>query len=259
MLEQKLIKEGLFSVERKRPLAYPPSKVGLITSKESAAYGDFMKIINKRWPRLEIEIFDTLVQGKDAPDEIISAIIDANNTLGLEALIIIRGGGGRDDLAAFDHEQVVRAIASSRVPTLVAIGHERDVVLSELAADMRASTPSNAAEILVPDKKDELHNVAGFKKRIEYLLNSLVVKQKLELNAANQDIDKRLAAIIEGDRLLMNKYRQILKLTHPKALLQKGYILAQDSKGNYVKSAKIASKLDNLQLTFKDGKIEVKV
>ncbi len=258
LLEQKLAKEGLFSSERKRPIDYPPTKIGLITSKESAGYEDFIKIINNRWPKLGIEVFDTLVQGRDAPEKIISAIVAANNAARLEAIVILRGGGSRDDLVAFDHEQVVRAIATSRVPTLVAIGHERDVVLSELVADKRASTPSNAAEILVPDRQSELSELQKYKKSIDYILNVRVQAQKDQFKEIKSKFNKKFERLIANDRHLINSCKQILKLTDPQKLLEKGYALVQDSSGNYIASAKVAIGHHELKLIFKDGKIKVK-
>src|SRR5665213_3602045 len=157
LLQAKLAAEGLFDESRKRPLPYPPSRIGLITSAQSAAYADFIKIINARWQGVEIQLIDVQVQGEVAPDQITAALERFNGEAEPpETIVIIRGGGSAEDLAAFSTEQVTRAVAASRVPTLVAIGHEIDLSLAELAADRRASTPSNAAELLVPDRAQAL-------------------------------------------------------------------------------------------------------
>ena len=161
LLEAKLQKEGLFDTERKRLLPYPPTKIGLIASVESAAYKDFMKIINVRWVGLHIAVANVQVQGAAAVGQITSALKYLNEHMDLEAIIVTRGGGSPEDLAVFSTEQVTRAVAASRVPTLVAVGHEVDVSLAELAADVRASTPSNAAELLVPDRRDVLASVGS--------------------------------------------------------------------------------------------------
>ncbi len=153
LLAAKLEKEGLFAPERKRALPYPPGRVALITAGGSAAYADFVKILNARWRGVAVEHFDVLVQGEQAPGQIVSAIAAANALAAVpDVLVLTRGGGSAEDLAAFSTEPVVRAVAGSRVPTLVAIGHEVDFSLAELAADRRASTPSNAAELLTPDR-----------------------------------------------------------------------------------------------------------
>jgi exodeoxyribonuclease VII large subunit len=154
LLRAKLTAEGLFDDSRKRVIPYPPARIGLIASGESAAYIDFMKILQARWSGVEIVHADVQVQGEVAPAQIVAAIEQLNGlATPPDVLVITRGGGSAEDLQAFSTEQVTRAVAASRVPTLVAIGHEVDVSLAELAADQRASTPSNAAELLVPDRQ----------------------------------------------------------------------------------------------------------
>jgi len=160
LLAARLQAEGLFDPARKRPLPYPPQRIGLIASSQSAAYADFIKILGARWAGMEIDLIDVQVQGDISPSQIVGAI-DTFNTLSHppEVLVLIRGGGSADDMAGFSTEQVTRAVAASRIPTLVAIGHEVDVSLAELAADQRGSTPSNAAELLVPDKRVVLESL----------------------------------------------------------------------------------------------------
>ena len=189
LLEKKLLAEGLFDDKRKRPIPYPPKKIGLITSSESAAYADFIKIINSRWVGLEIVLYSVLVQGDKAPAEICAAIKYFNELAEApEVLVITRGGGSSEDLWAFSTEEVTRAVAASRVPTLVAIGHEIDLSLAEKAADKRASTPSNAAEILVPDKKDSINNLAQNYDQIQYLLKNIFIQYKKEISLQNMTI-----------------------------------------------------------------------
>ena len=154
LLEAKLAGEGLFDLERKRPLPYPPTHIGLITSAESAAYRDFVKVLGARWGGIKISLIDVQVQGEVSPAQLVAAIEQFNQAAEPpEVLVVTRGGGSAEDLQAFSTEQVTRAVAASRIPTLVAIGHEVDISLAELAADQRASTPSNAAELLVPDRR----------------------------------------------------------------------------------------------------------
>lgn len=153
ILKQKLSSEGLFSTDRKRPLPKYPSRVGLITSADSAACADFLKVINSRWSGLTVYLADTTVQGPSAPDQIVSAINYFNQLPSLlDVLVITRGGGSLEDLAAFNTEPVVRSIASSRTPTIVGVGHEIDISLADLAADHRAVTPTDAGRLAVPDK-----------------------------------------------------------------------------------------------------------
>ena len=169
LLEKKLRTEGLFDESRKRAIPYPPTHIGLITSGESAAFRDFTKILNARWGGVTVTLIDVQVQGDPAPAHIVSALKQFNTMPDPpEVLVVTRGGGSADDLQAFSTEQVTRAVAASRIPTVVAIGHEVDISLAELAADQRASTPSNAAELLVPDRAAVLRHVQVQRERISH-------------------------------------------------------------------------------------------
>jgi exodeoxyribonuclease VII large subunit len=160
LLRSKLSKEGLFAIEKKRQLPMLPEHVAVISSTGAAGYSDFMKIIEQRWGGITLDVAQVQVQGEVAPMQIMRALEYFNQQETLpEVIVIIRGGGSADDLAAFNDEPLVRAVAASRVPVLTGIGHEVDESLVDLAADVRASTPSNAAERLVPDKKDVLERV----------------------------------------------------------------------------------------------------
>ncbi|MEO5499475.1 MAG: exodeoxyribonuclease VII large subunit, partial [Candidatus Saccharimonadales bacterium] len=162
LLKAKLDKEGLFVAERKRQLPYLPSRIGVISSTSAAGYADFVKIISERWGGIELVIAHTQVQGIDAPRQIVRALTHFNEMADpVEAIAIIRGGGSADDLSAFNDEPLVRAIAASRIPTIVGVGHEIDTSLADLAADARAATPSNAAQLLVPDKQEIVRQLRG--------------------------------------------------------------------------------------------------
>ena len=155
LLKQKLSEEGLFASERKRTLPRFQEHIALITSKEAAAYADFLKVLRARHGGLTISFIHTQVQGMEAPQQIIDALATANTELEqLDAIVLVRGGGSLEDLIAFNDGRVVRAVAASRTPTIVGIGHERDISLAELAADIRASTPSNAAELLIRSRDE---------------------------------------------------------------------------------------------------------
>lgn len=159
-LFQRLKAEGLFSLERKRALPPFPQKIGLITAKDSRAYSDFIKVLQERIGGIEIYFYPVQVQGDNAVPSIINAIDYFNQEMSdLDLLVITRGGGSIEDLIAFNDEQVVRAVFSSDIKTVCAIGHEADISLAELAADQRASTPSNAAELISPHR-DELQRQA---------------------------------------------------------------------------------------------------
>ena len=140
---------------------------------QSAAYADFVKIARARWVGLTVDHFEVQVQGEQAPMQIVGALqkVSAMSELP-DAVVITRGGGSAEDLAAFNDERVVRAIATSRVPTVVAIGHEIDLSLAEMAADLHASTPSNAAELLLPDAKSELRQITSLRQEFDRILHT---------------------------------------------------------------------------------------
>jgi exodeoxyribonuclease VII large subunit len=255
LLLRKLEAEGLFAPERKRTLPYPPGRIGLVTSAESAAIADFRKIIAARWPSLEIELIDTLVQGASAPAAIVQAIQAFNlQSNPPEMLVLIRGGGSADDLAAFSEESVVRAVAACRLPTMVAIGHEKDVSLAELVADKRASTPSNAAELLVPDIKHERQLATAAKKGLDELMRQHI-KQGLEDAAEGQHNLKRLLeGIFLHHRHELSGAQTLLAALDPLMPLKQGYALVRSSSGQHIKKAAQLSREDVFSLEFTDGK-----
>lgn len=228
LLAIKLEKEGLFAAERKRPLPYPPKKIGLITSMQSAAFSDFMKILNDRWVGVEILCADVGVQGEGAPAEIVQAIEHLSVLAEPpEVLVLIRGGGSPEDLAAFSNEQVTRAVAASRLPTLVAIGHEVDVSLAELAADRRASTPSNAAELIVPDRALALSQLAKIPLQLQFMVDRRL-KQALdgleqELALMNGCVEEK----IKGHQMKIADYTRLLAALSPKDILMRGYAIVR--------------------------------
>lgn len=228
LLQAKLTAEGLFDEDRKRLLPYPPQRIGLITSAESAAYTDFIKVLQARWGGMEIELADVHVQGERSPLQLVLTLEWFNGQADPpDVLVMIRGGGSADDLAAFSAEQVVRAVAASRVPTLVAIGHEVDVSLAELAADQRASTPSNAAELLVPDRREAL---ARLRDRQQQLTDNIQVRldeERLALRDSLQDQADRLVWLIEDRRTGLLNIRRLVEALNPGLALARGFAIVR--------------------------------
>lgn len=226
LLKIKLDKEGLFTPERKRELPIIPRHVAVVSSVDAAGYADFIKIINNRWGGMEVSVANVQVQGASAPDQIIRAIKYFNQLEILpEVLVIVRGGGSVDDLATFNDELLVRAIASSRIPTLVGVGHEIDESLADLVADKRASTPSNAAEILVPDKREVIGRLniqmTGLLPRVEKLIETeqkaLATKIDVVLTTINQKI--------EDTKWRIDRYKQLIDQINPNKVLERGYAI----------------------------------
>lgn len=259
LLQQKLQAEGLFDPARKRRLPYPPQRIGIITSKESAAYADFMKILNARWSGVDVTLADVQVQGEVAPKQIVSALATFNQLADPpEVLVLTRGGGSAEDLWAFSSEAVTRAVAASRIPTLVAIGHEVDTSLAELAADQRASTPSNAAELLVPDKHSVLAGLQVARatliqstERAVVLARQRFTLQQTQLTRAAQ---YRLDTVVDA----LAARRQLLEALSPQAVLRRGYAIVR-SHDLTVRSAEVVSAGDSLDIMLHDGHIRATV
>lgn len=225
LLKKRLMTEGLFDPARKRPIPQGLSKIGVISSTNAAGYIDFLKILSDRWGGMEIQTVNTQVQGLVAPEQIVRALDYFNQRAEVEAIIIVRGGGSADDLAAFNDEGLARAIASSRIPIMTGIGHEVDESLADLVADVRASTPSNAAERLVPDRQEIL-------RRVQYGLNRIqsTIKERLEYLSSEvqrriQEAKKQILLKIEQSEHHVQETMRILQSLNPESVLKRGYAI----------------------------------
>ncbi len=254
LLEFKLKKEGLFDTSRKRSLPYPPEKIGLIASGESAAYSDFLKILSDRWQGIEILHKDAQVQGDAAVQQIVQAIEHFNTypEHSVEVLIITRGGGSPDDMAAFSSEQVTRAVAASRIPTLVAIGHERDVSLAELAADVRASTPSNAAELLVPDRREQLLQLRMAEKYLNQFLEGFFASAQRNVKDYRAQLIDAISNQVENQSNLVAHRRELLRAYSPKQILKRGFAVVR-KQSKLIVLAKSLSEGDEVSVQLADG------
>jgi exodeoxyribonuclease VII large subunit len=259
LLQAKLEAEGLFDPLRKRSLPYPPKRVGLVTSAESAAYRDFVKVLGARWGGLEIVLFDVQVQGEVAPAQITAAIQQANQLAEpLDVLVVTRGGGSAEDLQAFSTEQVTRAVAASRIPTLVAIGHEVDISLAELAADQRASTPSNAAELLVPDRKALLAQLPAYKRQLEQAALQVCEYAQRQLTQHRLTLHDRTELVLTRATQQLHARTQLLAAYDPQAALRRGYALVQ-ADGALVRSGKQLAPGAGLAITLTDAQVTATV
>mgnify|MGYP002752443593 FL=1 len=226
ILKEKLTREGLFDENRKRRIPQDLQKVAVISSTQAAGYADFIKIINERWGGLKIIVAHTQVQGMAASDQIIRAIDFLNSQSELpDVIAIIRGGGSADDLAVFNDEKLVRAVANSRVPIITGIGHEIDQSLCDLAADFAASTPSNVAQILTPNKFDEMRFLCSKILRTNDLLLSKIAELKKFNREKNQEIRNRILQNILDQKREIQAKKRILESYNPQNILAKGYAL----------------------------------
>ncbi len=278
LLKKKLEDEGLFDTARKRALPVIPQKVGLITSSEAAAYADFTKVLGQRWGGLEIQLANVHVQGLKAVNQIVNAINHFNQLPDPpEVIVITRGGGSLEDLQAFNSEEVARAVAGSRIPTLVGVGHETDVSLADLAADVRAATPTNAAQLLVPDRSELMRQANAAVSEMAVAVRSCVRSQEVvireqlgflerKLRGPNERVDELARIIVsQTEQLLRSSKDRVSYLERtlvnldPKRLLRQGYSLARDQQGKIVRSSAQLSKGDQLVVEFYKGKVEAEV
>jgi len=226
LLREKLEKEGLFDESRKRSLPAIPGHIGVISSTQAAGYADFIKILDARFGGVRVDVAHVQVQGESSADQIIRAIEYFNTTTDIpEVLVIIRGGGSADDLSTFNDERLVRAIAASRVPTLVGVGHEVDVSLADLAADVRAATPSNAAQIVVPDRQEMLQRLTHQRIRVLAHLDTALD------HATRRIRDSRESMIQSWDEQVRDISQRISYTTdrliayNPRRVLARGYAI----------------------------------
>lgn len=277
LLRAQLEKEGMFATERKRPLPEFPKRIGLITSKQAAAYNDFVTILNDRWSGVEVDHLQVQVQGEAAPAQVVEAIEYFNsNADNYDVLVIIRGGGSAEDLQAFQTEPVARAVFGSKIPTLVAIGHEDDISLAELSADVRAATPTDAARLIVPDKTVFLqsirakHNLLSeymqakvYSKRevltrFEHSLTTLLQSANTQLTAQENLLVTNLSHVFQISQKQFHELELKMNTLSPQAVLQRGYAVV--SQGNVaIHSAKEVKIDSEIMIQLSKGKLRAKI
>ena len=251
LLYCQLLKEGLLAADRKRRLPYPPTKIALVTSSEGAAIADFLKIIETRWPYLVVDVYDVVVQGEHAAAELCQALTSINQR-NYDAVVVIRGGGSSEDLVTFHHELVVRAIASSRHPTLVAIGHQTDETLAELVADRRASTPSSAAEVLVPKSSETLRQINRYASVFRTQLQALVDGAYKSKAMAVAKITTMTESVLQAEEKHLQLLATKLSVLSPNSALKRGYSLVKRDSHLISRSRQLSPK-DSIELVFFDG------
>ena len=224
LLKKKLTAEGLFAPEKKRPLPENIVKIGVISSTQAAGYADFCKILNERWGGLELQVAHCQVQGIVAADQIMKALSYFNERSEVQVIAILRGGGSADDLAVFNDEALVRAVAASKIPVITGIGHEIDESLCDLAADVVASTPSNAAQMLSRDRKEIVVAIRSDINRINNLLNTKIdelIVDTRDVLRVGRDIVVKITTI-ESE---IAAQKRVLAQLNPDNVLERGYAL----------------------------------
>ena len=281
-LKQKLSAEGLFDAAHKKPLPRYPGTIGIITSEAGAAVHDMLRILRKRYPLTKVLLLPVRVQGVEAPGEIAAAIGYANHFRLADLLIVGRGGGSIEDLWAFNDERVARAIYASRIPVISAVGHEPDVTISDFVADLRAATPSNAAELAVPDR-NALHQnldamsdamalavkrqLARAGERLAQLASRPVLQSPLaSFESRRKTLQLLESRLLSAETVNLNRKRQRFIATtakldamSPLKVLTRGYAVASDADGNIIRSAGQVTPGDRIRVRVSDGTITANV
>jgi exodeoxyribonuclease VII large subunit len=281
-LKAKLLQEGLFDEAHKKPLPAYPERIAVITSGAGAAVRDVIRVATKRWPLARLMILPVRVQGTEAPPEIVSAIRYANRHKLADVIITGRGGGSIEDLWAFNDERVARAIYASDIPVISAVGHEPDVTIADFVADLRAATPSNAAELAVPDKAEMLDRLASLQKRLETAVGSRLAAERLRLKRlrerrvlqapeayldelrltldhAADRLRSAQGALIASRRTAFAAKAAALDAMSPLKVLGRGYAIASGERGQLVRSSRDVQPGEKLRLRLKEGSLECRV
>ncbi len=281
-LKEQLAEEGLFDPIHKKPLPKFPQKIGLITSATGAAVHDILRLLQKRYPAVEVLLFPTLVQGEDAAAEIAHAIACMNRLPGIDLLIVGRGGGSIEDLWAFNEEIVARALFKSHIPTVSAVGHETDTTIADFVADHRAPTPSAAVEHIVPDQEELRQQLAAARYNLVRSITGRidVVRTKLEniqnrippthridaINRLRQTVDqlddrgqRGTVQQLKGKRRAWQIAAAQLDTLSPLATLARGYSICKDSSGNTVTDAAQVVVGEEVHLRLSRGQLACRV
>ena len=259
-LKEKLLAEGLFDEARKRLLPYLPFRIGIVTSPTGAAIKDILKVLDRRFPNLEVVISPARVQGDVAAGEIIAALRKLYDVPGIEVIILARGGGSKEDLWAFNDEALAREIAKSPVPLISAIGHEIDVTIADLVADVRAATPSNAAELAVREKVEIQKEIDELKAKLALALQARVELHAREVDQLQSDMVGVLRLKLEAVTADHGGLAGKLDALSPLKVLDRGYSVTYKlPEKSVVKDSALLEKGDKVLIAFNKGTARCKV
>lgn len=281
-LKKKLASQGLFDPAHKQPIPRYPGTIGIVTSSAGAAVHDMLRILNKRYPLSKVRLLSVRVQGAEAPGEIAAAIRYANHYKLADLLIVGRGGGSMEDLWAFNDERVAHAIYQSEIPVISAVGHEPDVTISDYVADLRAATPSNAAELAVPDQDALRQTLDAMNTAMAVALNRQLKSARQHLNVLSQSpalrsptgyLEQRQKSLeLLTGRLvsaqtnqISRKHQQFIALTSkldamsPLKVLTRGYAMAQTEQGEVLKSVNQVERGERITVSLSDGRLSATV
>ena len=279
-LKEKLLKEGLFEVFRKKPIPQFPKSIGVITSPTGAAIEDILITLKRRSPHIPIIIYPSLVQGKEAPPAIVRAIETANAREECDVLILARGGGSIEDLWAFNEEIVARAIVASKIPTITGVGHETDSTIADFVSDLRAPTPTGAAELVTSHTFELIKTIQAYKnqlnklmaglirevvQKIDYLEKRLVSprqqiqRQKEQIYQYIQRINQSMKNVVIQYRLHIDKLKLNLDHLSPHAVLSRGYSIITDVDGQIVNNVTQLKLDDKIHIQLNHGQADANI
>lgn len=281
-LKRKLAEQGLFDEARKKRLPRYPERIGIVTSPTGAAIQDMLNILGRRFPCAEIRLYPAQVQGPEAAPQLMRGVEYFNETDSADVIIIGRGGGSAEDLWAFNDERLAYCVAASKIPVISAVGHESDFTICDFVADMRAPTPSAAAELAVPDKEDLQKHLAGtsaklasvlsqriqgYQSNLKYLRESgvlsgaspLLNEKRMTLLYLAKQLDGDAANAIRNSQNRLSSVAARLDALSPLSVLARGYSVATNAEGNAVRGVSDVKQGDEIYVRVKDGNINASV
>lgn len=281
-LKARLAAEGIFDAERKKPLPTFPHTIGVVTSPSGAVLRDIHRVAKRRWPRVRLALYPAAVQGAGSAEQVAAGISFFNETYPVDVLIVGRGGGSAEDLWSFNEEIVVRAIAASHIPVISAVGHETDYTLADFAADVRAATPSQAAELAVPDREELRRHVEGLRSRIEGARAGWMNVKRGRLAALTRQsffrepqrvlrfLRQRLDTAEARFHWLTEKWRtekrkrldfvmDKMELLSPVRVLRRGYGMISGPEGDVIRSIRQVRQAEIVEIMLSDGRFSAQV
>ena len=279
-LKEKLLKEGLFEPSRKKSIPQFPKSIGVITSPTGAAIEDILITLKRRSPHIPIFIYPSLVQGKEAPSAIVKAIETANTRMECDVLILARGGGSIEDLWAFNEEIVARAIVASKIPTITGVGHETDTTIADFVSDLRAPTPTGAAELVTSHTVELIKTIQAYKnqlnkmmasvirelmQKIDYLEKRLISprqqiqRQKEQIHQYIQRINQSMKNAMIQYRLNIDKLKLNLDHLSPHAVLSRGYSIITNVDGQIVNNVNQLKLDDKIHIQLNHGQADANI
>ena len=278
-LREKLTAEGLFEPARKKPLPQTIRRVAVITSPTGAAVKDFLQILSRRTQMIDVLIVPVSVQGDGAAEEIANALYKVNRLSGIDCIVITRGGGSMEDLWAFNEEKLVRAVAASAIPVVSGVGHEIDVTLCDYAADIRAATPSEAAERISREDSDRHRELLQFHRRLNDIIErqlrfaseklksierhpvfrrpeQIIESRRYQVDLYEERLDRLMDHRLQTLRDRLGKASASLEALSPLSILSRGYTLTETAEGCLIRSADEVKTGDTLRTRFADGVVE---